>query len=114
MNIDTAFIISLAWLFLYALGIVVAGYTIVGAIAFWKTQKGSAKTFSLLLQRGNALKMLAIVLVIVVATLLTLLGKIEGAAVVGILSSIGGYILGGLERVKAEEENDEKPREANS
>jgi hypothetical protein len=36
--------------------VIMLGTTIVGSIAFWRAQKGQAKTFSLLLQRANALK----------------------------------------------------------
>jgi hypothetical protein len=90
-----------------SLGIVVAGFAIVGGIAFWRTPTGSAKTFSLLLQGGNALRMITVILIVVVATLLALIGKIEGAAVVGIVSGIVGYVLAGLERSKANEDEDQ-------
>lgn len=51
--------------------------------------------------------MITVILIVVVATLLALIGKIEGAAVVGILSGIVGYVLGGLEKSKANEDEDQ-------
>jgi len=86
---------------LYATIIVLAtslATTIIGGIAFWKAQKGAAKTFSLLLQRANALQMLAVILIIVSAVLLSIMGKITPEAVVSILSGVAGYVLGGVTR----------------
>ena len=70
--------------------------TIVGGIAFWKTQVGAARTFSLLLERANALQMLAVILIIVAAVALRLQDAINPEAVVSILSGVAGYVLGGV------------------
>jgi len=80
-------------------GIVVLGATVVGSIAFWKTQGGAAVTFSLLLRRASALQMLAVVLIILSAVALRILDLIQPEAIVSILSGIAGYVLAGVSRV---------------
>lgn len=65
MTIDNDFVISLAQLLLIAFAVVVVGFTIVVGIAFGKSQRGAAKTFSFLLQRGNALRLITVVLIVI-------------------------------------------------
>src|SRR3982750_2357360 len=98
MTVD---IIELAKLLLIGVGIMGAGFTIVGAIAFWKTEKGAAKTFILFFQRGDALRMLTVGAIVVGAIFLALAGTIKESSVVAILSGIAGYVLGGYERAKS-------------
>jgi hypothetical protein len=86
------------------IAVIVAGGTIVGSIAFWRTQSGAAKTFSLLLQRASALQMLAIFLIILAACALRILDLINSEAVATLLSGIAGYVLGGTGRTKQGEE----------
>ena len=86
------------------IAIIVAGGTVVGSIAFWRTQQGAAKTFSLLLQRANALQMLAVLLIILAAFALRILELINAEGVVSLLSGIAGYVLGGTGRTKQGEE----------
>jgi uncharacterized membrane protein YedE/YeeE len=111
MNIDSNVVLTLASYFLIAFGLLVVGFTIIGGIAFSRTQKGAAKSFTLLVQRGDLIRILTVTLILLVATLLTLLGKIEGAAMVGILSGIAGYVLGSLDKgikgTDANKENEE-------
>lgn len=73
-------------------------FTIVGSIAFWKAKKGAALTFSLLFERGQVLKLCAVILIIISVVLLGIIGKIESTGIVGILSGIAGYVLGGLNK----------------
>ncbi|MCW2275422.1 hypothetical protein GJ654_13595 [Rhodoblastus acidophilus] len=82
-------------------------FMIVGAIAFWRAGAGQAKTFSLLIQRSQALQMATVVLIIVGACTLRILDSISSEAVVSILSGIAGYVLGGRSRAdtKADNEN---------
>jgi hypothetical protein len=105
MNIDANFVLTLSLYFLIALGLVVVGFTVVGSIAFWKTQQGAAKSFTLLLQRGNVLKITTVSLIIVIAALLALAGKIGDSAVVGILSLIAGFVLGSLDKNQKQEDS---------
>ena len=86
---------------------IVAGATIVGSIAFFRTEKGAAKTFSLLLQRASALQMLAVILIILTAATLRILNLIESGAVVSILSGIAGYVLGGTTKARQGDEERE-------
>lgn len=83
------------------------GATIVGSIAFWRTEKGGARTFSLLLQRANALQMLTVMLIVVAACALRILDSINSEAVVSLLSGVAGFVLGGTSRVKQGEESAE-------
>jgi hypothetical protein len=87
-----------------AVGIVIAGATIVGGIAFWRAEKGTAKTFSLLIQRANFLQMLAVVLIILAAVGLRLADKIGAEAVVSLLSGVAGFVLGGVTKSKQGDE----------
>ena len=83
---------------------IVVGATVVGSIAFWRTETGGAKTFSLLLQRASALQMLAVILIILTAATLRILNLIESGAVVSLLSGIAGFVVGGTGRTKQGEE----------
>jgi hypothetical protein len=80
--------------------------TIVGGIAFWKTQQGAARTFSLLLERAHALQLLAVILIIVAAVALRMTNGINSEAVVSILSGIAGYVLGGVSAERRKEDSD--------
>ena len=96
MTMDAATLTTLAFYgMLIAFG-VIACTVIVGGIAFWKTEKGGAKTFSLLLVRANALQMLAVILIVISAIILRLANAISSEAVVSILSGVAGYVLGGI------------------
>jgi len=103
MTVD---IIALAKLLLIGVGIM-GGFTIVGAIAFWKTEKGGAKTFTMFFQRGVALRMLTVGAIVVGAIFLALAGTIKESSVVAILSGIAGYVLGGYERTKSNAKDDD-------
>jgi phosphatidylglycerophosphate synthase len=98
MPIDTATLASLAFHATLMVIAITAGTTIVGAIAFWRAESGQAETFSVLLERANALQMLAVILIIVAAVVLRLTNAIGAEAVVSILSGVAGYVLG---RVKS-------------
>jgi len=82
--------------------------TVVGGIAFWKTDKGAAKTFSLLIERANALQMAAVVLIVMGGCSLRIMNLISADATVSILSGIAGYVLGGVSR-KTSSKSDEEP-----
>jgi hypothetical protein len=81
-----------------ALIAIVAGLTIVGSIAFLKTEKDGAKTFSLLIERAGALQLVTVLAIVVGACFLTIIGKINTEGIVSILSGIAGYVLGGISR----------------
>ena len=82
-------------------------FGVIGAIAFKRAQRGAAKSFGLMFQRGNFLRIATVVLVVVAVVFLALLDVIEENGVIGILGGVAGYVLGGLERGKREDQEDE-------
>lgn len=79
-------------------------FSSLGKIAFKVTEKGGAKTFSLLLQRGNFLR-IATVLLIIYATLAHSIiseGNVN-ETIITILSGISGFVLGGITNKETEE-----------
>lgn len=96
------------WIVIAITTIIVAailGFTIVGGVAFSKVEKGAGRSFGLLFQRGNFLRITTVVIVVVAALFLALAGTLnEGAA--ALLSGVAGMALGGLDRAKADETNE--------
>lgn len=104
--------IDLIKLAIYALSsIFVVGFlafTIVGGIAFSKTTKGAAKSFGLLFQRGNFLRIATVMFVVLAVIFLSLLGGLNEGAV-SVLSGVAGYVLGGLDRQQQDsDKNDDE------
>jgi hypothetical protein len=99
----------LAKYFTWIVVAIVVGTTIVGGIAFGRTETGAAKTFSLLLQRASALQMLAVILIILTAATLRILNLIGSDSIVSILSGIARYVLGGTSRTKQGDEEKTTP-----
>ena len=91
-------VIHLAWVGLAIIVCLTLVFGIVGGIAFKRAERGAAKTFSLLFERAQALKMSAVILIVLSSVVLGLLHVIDSNGIVGILSGIAGYVLGGLER----------------
>jgi hypothetical protein len=89
---------SIIWALVTLFGLAIVGFTVVGGIAFHRSGSGQAKSFGLLFQRGNFLRLGTVVLVVLAVLVLALMDKLtEGAAAV--LSGVAGYVLGGLERL---------------
>lgn len=84
-------------------------FGIMGSIAFWKTEKGAAKSFGLMFQRGNFLRISTVVLVVVAVIFLGTIGTIQENGIVAILSGVAGYVLGGMERTKQPLNKDTDP-----
>ncbi|HEX7314366.1 MAG TPA: hypothetical protein VF297_10610 [Pyrinomonadaceae bacterium] len=105
MNND---IYGLARLVVIGIGIVIASFTIIGAIAFWRTKQGAAEIFSRLFERSDAIRVLTVGGIVIAATFLALVGIIKESAVVAILSGIAGYVLGGTQRSKVGERGGQK------
>lgn len=109
MNLSSSFV-QVARIALWAFIAAVAGFTVVGVVAFIKTETGQAKSFTLLFKRGDFLKLLAVAGIVMAVFFLALAGVLSEAAVVAVLSGIAGYVLGGLEKSafgsqKPEDEN---------
>lgn len=87
------------------IGLICIAFIVVGSIAFWRTQKGAAKSFGLLFQRGNFLRIGTVVMVVVATIFLAIAEKLSEGAV-AVLSGVAGYVLGGLDRSKEDENVD--------
>ena len=67
-------------------------FAVVGAIAYKKGTPDAHRAFNLLLKQSMGL--LAIAMIVLSAFVLSLVGKLNEAAVVGLLSGISGFVLG--------------------
>lgn len=74
-------------------------FAVVGGIAFSKVTKGAGKSFGLLFERGNFLRISTVMFVVLAVILLSILGVLNEGAV-AVLSGVAGYVLGGLEKDK--------------
>lgn len=99
-NIDM--IMSLTKYGFYAICAIVVGHTIVGVVAFWKTDKGAAKTFSMMMYRAQSLKIVTAILIVLSVVYLSLFKIIDGNNAIPVLSGIAGYVLGSIEKFKSE------------
>src|SRR5262245_60229901 len=90
------------WAFVTVLGLAFTAFTVVGAIAFYRGGSGQPKSFGLLFERGNFLRLLTATLVILGVVILALTDKLEKEGTVAILSGVAGYVLGGLTRQQTE------------
>jgi hypothetical protein len=88
-----SFIITLCQMALIGLGIIIAGATVVYGAMFWKGNMTGA-SIARILQQTDVPKLATIILIVLAASLLGLLGVIEGEAVIALLSGIAGYVLG--------------------
>lgn len=94
-SLDPKVVIAILQYATACVGLVVGGITIIGGIAFYRAQQGTARTFSLLIQRADATRLIAVMAIVVAAFVLAMLDKINATGVVSILSGIAGYVLGG-------------------
>ncbi len=75
-------------------------FGVMGCIAFARTEKGSAKSFGLMFQRGNFLRIATVIMVVLAVLFLGLVDILKENGIISILSGIAGYVLGGLDRNK--------------
>jgi hypothetical protein len=85
---------------IYTVGIV--GLVCVGRAAFEKTEKGAAKSFSLLFRRS--IRFLTVAAIILAVAILSAIGRFTGVEAT-ILSGIVGYVLGGAASEPSENES---------
>ena len=81
-------------------------FAVVGGIAFSKVTKGAGKSFGLLFERGNFLRISTVMCVVLAVILLSVLGVLNEGAV-AVLSGVAGYVLGGLEKDKNNQDSAE-------
>ena len=90
-------------------GIVVlatAAFGIMGCIAFARSEKGQARSFGLMFKRGNFLRVATVIMVVLAVLFLGLMDTIKENGIIGILSGIAGYVLGGLERTREDSDTE--------
>lgn len=80
-------------------------FTVIGGIAFSKTNSGGGKTFTFMFDRGHLLSMVTVLAVIIAALFLALTDKLNAGAV-SLLSGVAGYVLGGMAKQKRTETNE--------
>ncbi len=78
--------------------VIAGGFTLIGAVAVWRSEKAGAAAFFRMFERMQVLQLLTVMLVIASATVLALLGILNSNGITGILSGVAGYVLGGLAR----------------
>lgn len=81
-------------------------FGVVGGIAFSKTTTGGGRSFGLMFQRGNFLRIATVVFCIFAVVTLAFAGKLSEGAV-GVLSGIAGFVLGGVSKDGASSSSDE-------
>jgi len=106
LDADLARIIIICTTVILVAGI--TGFSIVGSVAFSRVEKGAGKSFGLLFQRGNFLRITTVVIVVVAAMFLALAGKLSDGAV-ALLSGVAGIALGGLDRSKHDDNEHPQP-----
>ena len=81
--------------------LIAGGFTLVGTVAVWRSDKNGALVFFRMFETMQMLQLLTVMLVIASATILALLGILNSNGIIGILSGVAGYVLGGLGRTYA-------------
>ena len=70
----------------------------IGIVAFYRSKSGQAKSFGLLFRRGNFLRLSTVMMVVIAVVFLGLQDIIKENGIVGILSGVAGYVLGGMDQ----------------
>ncbi len=94
---------TVVWAIVIVISLATISFTIVGGIAFFRAGQGQAKSFGLMFERGNFLRMATAVLIILATILLAALGKLTAEGVASILSGVAGYVLGGMDKQQSKE-----------
>jgi hypothetical protein len=96
------FILQLSQFLLIAFAILIAGAAVVYITMFWKGNL-SGDGIAGILRQTDVPKLATIIMIVLAASLLGLLGIIEGEAVIALLSGIAGYVLGDRSAAKGSE-----------
>lgn len=99
-------LVRLGWIAAFCVAVFAAAFAIVGGIAFWRSNSGQAKSFSLLFERAQALRISAVVFIIISVLVLGILGKLEAPEIAAVLSGVAGYVLGGLDKDQKKDEGE--------
>lgn len=95
---DGKTLVQLARIGLIAVGIVATFLTVAVVYTVKKAPPDKNPMYTLLawFERAVTLHMMAVILIVIATSFLGLFGVVKENGVVGILSGIGGYVLGGL------------------
>ena len=98
------FILTMSRYLLIGFSVVIGGATLVFSVLFWKG-KFSGASIARIMQQTDVPKLATIILIVLTASLLGLLGIINGEAVIALLSAIAGYVLGNRPATDRGDEN---------
>jgi membrane associated rhomboid family serine protease len=87
-----------------SIAIIVFG--IVAAIVFLGPRKETARSFGLMFQTGNILRLATLIIVVIAASFLSLVDKLSNGAV-AVLAGVAGFMLGNLERTPVRDETED-------
>jgi hypothetical protein len=113
MTADQQFTIEVVKWLVVIVGMAAIAATLIGAVAFWRTTKGAAKTFSLLIQRGSIIRLAAIFAIIFSTFVLCLAGILKPDLAASIFSGIAGYVLGGASTTNSSAKDSESEENSN-
>jgi len=107
MQFDAQFL--LIWLGMMSVGILFAviGLTIIGVIVFKKDNPASVKAFSNIFIKGEMLRLVTVIAIIIAISALSFGGILKGEIVATLLSGIAGYVLGGMTKSQNDKYLDE-------
>lgn len=89
-----SFALALMMILMITLCVVAICAAVVARAAFSKTERGAARTFSMLVQRSGALQLLTVVTIVMSVLILAIIDVLDSAAAVSVFSGIAGYVLG--------------------
>lgn len=72
-------------------------FAIIARAAFNSPRVGAPKSLGMLLQRGNFLRVITTLMVVMALIFIEVLNRLDGAAV-GVLGAIGGFAIGGMDK----------------
>jgi hypothetical protein len=91
-------VIALTKYLMISISVAIAAITLVSVVAVWCAGEAALAPILIVLRHGDALRMLTVGFIISAATLLGMLGVVDGAAAATIFSGIAGYVLGTSQR----------------
>jgi predicted neutral ceramidase superfamily lipid hydrolase len=112
MPFDAKFLLT--WLAMISTGIIVAfiGLSVVGAIAFKKQDPSMAEKFVELFGRGDMVRLITAVTIVIAVTALAFGGVLSGEVTGTLLSGVAGYVLGGISARRQSKGKDGKADDA--
>ncbi|MBP6392190.1 MAG: hypothetical protein KA175_16410 [Flavobacteriales bacterium] len=96
--------------FTVVLIVIMVSFMMISRAAFSSQRQGAAKSLGLLFQRAGAFRIVTVLMVVFATVMLQVLGDL-GEGAIGILGSVAGYALGGLD-LKRESRSDGASKEA--